>query len=149
MFNPPLSKCWACNKAAHWKTQTQGFKTSWAPSNNRLSSKCAARSVPELSPPHTFSQSAIASQNIFPPHWWWEHSSTVMVIHTMFMCINTHTHTEAGCSAQHREAFNKWQPSANLIRLMCMLQWATYLLFDLHSAAAGGRMERKANIKWK
>lgn len=50
--------------------------------------------------------------------------------------------------AQLREAFNKWQPSANLIRLMWMLQRATYLLFDLHSAAAaGGRMEVKANIK--
>lgn len=29
-----------------------------------------------------------------------------------------------------------------------MLQWATYLLFDLHSAA-GGRMERKVKYQVK
>lgn len=51
--------------------------------------------------------------------------------------------------AQGREAFNNWQPSANLIRLMWMLQRVTYLRFDLHSAAAGGRMENGSKYQVK
>lgn len=143
--NPPLFNCWVQYKVGEESVSTERpaentglqFKTNWALPNNRLSSKSPAQ--PEPSPPLTFSHPVIAC---FPP------PPSPSFISPEIPPQKASTVRNTPCVPH--ELYINGQAMANLIMLMCTLQWVAYLLFDLHLGWLGRAFcEGKETMTWR